>query len=74
MSPKIHPDIHNVGRPGSTAKPIPVEKPSVRPDPNVSTIPGPVPSTPRHDPSTSPSKVSIGTTPDDNFMVVNKPK
>jgi hypothetical protein len=38
------------------------------------TIPGPVPSTPRRDGPKSGPKISLGTTADDNFMVVNKPK
>jgi hypothetical protein len=33
-----------------------------------------VPSTPRRDGPTSGPKNSLGTTADDNFMVVNKPK
>ena len=49
---KIHPEIHNVGKPSDAArgKPIPVQKPSIGPDPCVTTIRGPVPSTPKHDP------------------------
>jgi len=50
MSPKIHPEIHNIGQPGKPSTTIEVEKHSLRPDPNVMTIRGPVPTTPRHDP------------------------
>ena len=77
MSPKqIHPEIHNIGSPTDAArgKPIPMEKPSIGPDPNVHTIPGPVPPAPKKDGPMNPAKVSTGTTAEDNYMVVNKPK
>jgi hypothetical protein len=32
MSPKIHPEIHPIGKPGQPSKPIPVERPSVNPN------------------------------------------
>jgi hypothetical protein len=45
---------------------VSTEKPTIQP--------GPVPSTPKRDGPTNPVRTSTGTTPDDNFMVVNKPK
>lgn len=52
MSPKIHPEVHNIGKPSAPSKPIPVSRPGADgKDPCVTTIPGPVPRSPKHDPN-----------------------